>query len=642
MQNHGFVRCMIAKNNNSFYNPKQATEQIKRQITRAETWKTKILVFPELCLSGCSCKDLFYSPELLNDIIFNILAITNHSKDSDCLIVVGAPLKKDGNLYNCAVVIHHGKILGVVPKQNLSEDEKRWFTPYISSEPTTISLKRDFIDYYNIDSYCIPFGNLIFSSSLGYKLGIEIGEDLYSVIPPSSYLALAGANIIANPAASYELVGKDDYRQELIKNQSSRALCAYLYTSAGVEESSGEVVYGGSGYIFENGKKLREFQRFTSNLEEVFDDIDIENLENKRLTNEIFKNNKNTTTIPFKGIYFSQSSECNFLREINPAPFIPDEAIADKVYAEIFNIQATGLARRLSAINCSRVTLGVSGGLDSTLALLVCCEAFNKLSYKYDGPNSKIIGITMPGFGTTNRTYNNAVELCKELNIPLTEISVKDVSLQTFKDIGHDPEIHDVTYENVQARARTNILMNLANKHNAILVGTGDLSEEALGWCTYNGDHMSMYNPNCSIPKTLIRPLIRWYANTHFGDNEKIKNILLDIIDTPISPELLPTDGKKVVQKTENSVGPYEVIDFFIYYYVGKRFSKDKILFLANKAFAEKYSMESLTEYFDKFERRFFNNQFKRNCCPDGPRVGTIGLSPTNWRMPSDTNYSRR
>ena len=638
-ENNGFVRCAIENLNTGFYNPQETAEVIKERIQIAEQNRVKVLVFPELCLTGCSCQDLFFTPDLMDETLECLLDIANSTYGTEVISIIGTPIRLSGTvLYNCAVVIQNGQIRGIVPKQNLSEEEKRWFSPYSSNNET---------HHIHYGEEKIPFGNITFLSSLGFKLGIEIGDDLNAVIPPSSYMALEGATIIANPSASYELIGTDNYRQEMIKTQSARTICAYLYTSAGICESSGEKVFGGSGYIFENGKKLATFERFSENSQSIFVDIDVEMLKNKRASNSIFRDNSNgiptfnsETILIYQENDFS-SFETLCTRQINPTPFIPDEAEADNVYREIFSIQSTALARRLSSIGCSKVTLGVSGGLDSTLALLVCCEAFKKLQLPYSGPKSEIIGITMPGFGTTNRTHDNATELCKELGIPLSEISVKDVSLQTFIDIGHDPDIHDVTYENVQARARTSILMNLANKNNAIVVGTGDLSEAALGWCTFNGDHMSMYNVNCSIPKTLIRPLIRWYANEHFSDNDKVKNILFDIIDTPISPELLPTDGTKVVQKTENSVGPYEVIDFFIYHFVGNKFSREKILYMANKAFDGKYTKEVLEEYYDKFSRRFFNNQFKRNCVPDGPKVSSISLSPKDWRMPSDTKYHK-
>ena len=474
-------------------------------------------------------------------------------------------------------------------------------------------------------------------------MGVEICEDLWSVIPPSSYLSLAGANIIANLSSSNELVGKDNYRKELIKTQSSRTLSAYLYTSTGFSESTSDLVFGGSGYAFENGKDLASLKRYKlEDQMEVFD-VDIESLSNERLFNKTFSDSKRNLRVSYQEIDIHQNAiedvYYSISRNVDAHPFVPtlDNDTRSKVCREILSIQSTGLARRLDSIGNTKVTIGISGGLDSTLALLVCYDAFKKLNLDFSG----IIGITMPGFGTTDRTYNNAVKLCKELGITLLEISIRDACMQHFKDIGHDPSVHDITYENVQARERTKILMNMANKHHGILVGTGDLSELVLGWCTYNGDHMSMYGVNCSIPKTLVKYLIEWYAAESGEKNPSLKETLLDIINTPISPELLPTDGKKVVQKTESTVGPYEVIDFFIYNFLRKRFSRNKILYLAKIAFEGTYTVDELSKFYDRFIKRFFNNQFKRNCIPDGPKVGTVSVSPRgDLRMPSDADSS--
>ncbi len=439
------------------------------------------------------------------------------------------------------------------------------------------------------------------------------------------------------------MVGKDDYRRELIKNQSSRTISAYLYTSTGFSESTSDLVLGGSGYAFENGKKLAEFTRYQIADQIKIFDVDIEALTNERMINQTFSDSKKNLPHSYQEIFVSQDSthdnDYKIDRSVNSHPFVPtlDADARNKVCREIISIQSTGLARRLYSVNTSKVTIGISGGLDSTLALLVCYDAFKKLNLDVSG----IIGITMPGFGTTDRTYGNAHKLCDALGINLLEIPIKDACLQHFKDIGHDPAIHDITYENVQARERTQILMDLANKKHGILVGTGDLSELVLGWCTFNGDHMSMYGVNCSIPKTLVKYLIEWYATQYGQENPALKETLLDIINTPISPELLPTDGKKVVQKTETSVGPYEVVDFFIYNLLRKRFSRKKILYLAKIAFDGKYSSDDLTKYYDSFIRRFFNNQFKRNCVPDGPKVGSVSVSPRgDLRMPSDADSS--
>lgn len=633
MVNYGFVKCAIANFNSGLSNPESAAEKIKHLMYQAVSRDVKVLIFPELCITGYTCQDLFGYSQLLESTMTCLEYLKSLSECHDILFVVGAPINVSDTLYNCAVVIQDGHIRGIVPKQYLPNSgefyEKRWFTPYTDTSITSVNLLGE----------DIPFGNIIFKSTLGYKLGIEICEDLWSVIPPSSYLALAGANIIANLSASNELVGKDEYRKELIKNQSSRTISAYLYASTGFSESTSDLVFGGSGYAFENGKELVSFKRYQMDDQLEIFDVDVENLTNERIQNQTFSDSKRNLNMSYQEVTIVQSINdkhtYSLSRTINAHPFVPslDNDARNKVCKEILSIQATGLARRLSAIGCEKVTIGISGGLDSTLALLVCYDAFKKLNLDFSG----IMGVTMPGFGTTDRTYNNAIKLCEELGITLQEIPIKKACMQHFRDIGHKSSIHDITYENVQARERTQILMDLANKNNGILVGTGDLSELVLGWCTYNGDHMSMYGVNCSIPKTLVKYLIEWYAVEAGKENPDLKETLLDIIDTPISPELLPTKGKKIVQKTENTVGPYEVIDFFIYYFLRKRFSREKILYLASIAFNEKYSLKKLSDYYDDFIKRFFRNQFKRNCLPDGPKVGTVSVSPRgDLRMPSD------
>ena len=613
----------------------QLTSKMKDLVRHADSRNVKVLIFPELSMTGYTCQDLFGYSQLMDSTMECLKELVSFSASYDVLFVVGAPINVSDTLYNCAIAIHGGKIHGIVPKQYLPNYgefyEKRWFTAYTDTSITSVNL-------FGKD---VPFGNLIFSSAAGYRLGVEICEDLWSVIPPSSYLALAGANIIANLSSSNELVGKDEYRKELIKTQSSRTVSAYLYTSTGFSESTSDLVFGGSGYAFENGKQLAALHRYqVEDQIEIFD-VDIEALTNERVANKTFSDSKRNLTQSYREIFVSQKAvhdeDYSINRSVNNHPFVPtlDNDSRSKVCKEIISIQSTGLARRLSAIKNTKVTIGISGGLDSTLALLVCYDAFKKLNLDVSG----IMGITMPGFGTTDRTYNNAVKLCEELGITLREIPIRDACMQHFKDIGHDPAIHDITYENVQARERTKILMNMANKHHGILVGTGDLSELVLGWCTYNGDHMSMYGVNCSIPKTLVKYLIEWYAIESGKENPALKDTLLDIINTPISPELLPTDGKEVVQKTENTVGPYEVIDFFIYNLLRKRFSRSKILYLAKIAFNGIYTADELAKYYDSFITRFFRNQFKRNCIPDGPKVGTVSVSPRgDLRMPSDAD----
>ncbi len=637
MINYGFVKCGIANFNSGLSNPLSATQKIKDLVIKADSQKVKLLVLPELCLTGYTCQDFFGYSQLLDQCMDCLKDLMNFSKKYDTIFVVGAPINFSDTLYNCAIVIHRGKIHGVVPKQYIPNYcefyEKRWFTPYTDNSITSIKL-------FGED---IPFGNIIFSSSIGYKFGIEICEDLWSVIPPSSFLTLAGANIIANLSSSNELVGKNEYRKELIKTQSSRTISAYLYTSTGFAESTSDLVFGGSGYAYENGKELASLDRYKIDDQIEIFDIDIDALKNERLCNKTFADSKKNLSVSYKEVFISQIGihEPNYKlsRSINNHPFVPplDNDTRNKVCKEIISIQSTALAKRLSAINNSKVTIGISGGLDSTLALLVCHNAFRKLNLDVSG----ILAITMPGFGTTDRTYNNAVNLCKELGVTLMEIPIKNACMQHFKDIGHDPSIHDISYENTQARERTQILMDIANKHHGILVGTGDLSELVLGWCTYNGDHMSMYGVNCSIPKTLVRYLIEWFAIEVADEKPKLRELLLDIINTPISPELLPTDGKTMVQKTENTVGPYEIIDFFIYNHLRKKFSRDKIIYLAKMAFDGIYTEEEITKYFDDYIKRFFRNQFKRNCIPDGPKVGTVSVSPRgDLRLPSDADLS--
>lgn len=639
MKNYGFVKCALATFNGQISNPEHNAKKIKELIDEAVSQKVKILVLPELSLTGYTCQDLFGMSDLLEsslEALEDICDYTGSYLNADPLVLVGCPIKFNDALYNCAIAIQGGKILGVVPKQYLPNSnefyEKRWFTPY-----TDFSCKE--IDVFGHGKK-VPFGNIIFSSSLGYNLGVEICQDLWATIPPSSHLALAGANIIANLSASNELVGKSNYRKELIKNQSARTISAYLYVSANsFSESTSDLVFSGSGYVFENGKELASLDSLSMQEEMKVVDVDVDYISNQRLNDTTFSDSKRELNRDFTIVEFTQDVgkvSQSFSRVIDPHPFIPNimDETGGKVCKEIISMQSIGLARRLKTIHNTKVTIGVSGGLDSTLALLVCKEAFSKLGLDPKG----IIGVTMPGFGTTDRTFNNSVELSKKLGITLLEIPIRDACTQHFKDIGQNPDNHDITYENSQARERTQILMDMANKYNGIVVGTGDLSEAALGWCTYNGDQMSMYNVNCTIPKTLVKYLIEWYARFNCSD-EGLKKVLLDIIDTPISPELLPSDGKKVVQKTESSVGPYEVIDFCIYNFLRNHFSAKKIFFLLNQAFKDVYTEEELLKYYNSYIKRFFNNQFKRDAVPNGPKVGSVGLSPRgDWRMPSDAD----
>lgn len=635
MINFGFVKTAIATlNKGKIAHPEINVKLMKKLIKRALNDGAKIIVFPELSITGYTCQDLFAFPKLINDSNEAIYDLVSSSCSTDILIIVGAPIEVNDAIYNCAIAIQNGKILGIVPKQYLPNYgefyEHRWFKAYKGSEPKSV----DFLGKE------VPFGNLIFSSSLGYKLGIEICEDLWSVIPPSSYLSLAGANIIANLSSSNELVGKNDYRKELISTQSSRTISGYLYTSTGFAESTSDLVFGGSGYIFENGKELASLKRYSTNDEIVYADIDIQAISNERRWNQTFSASQSNFDFEWKEIAFKQIPiTLNLSRKINPHPFVPsvEGNKRNTVCKEILDIQSSGLAKRLDSTGISNVVIGISGGLDSTLALIVTYEAFKKLGLSTSG----ILGITMPGFGTTKRTYGNSVSICEQMGISFKEIDIKKACLQHFEDIGHDPEVHDITYENVQARERTQILMDIANKNGGLVIGTGDLSELEIGWCTYNGDHMSMYGVNCSIPKTLVKFIIKWYATDIAEENAKLSDILIDIIDTPISPELLPTDGTEVTQKTEDTVGKYELIDFFIYNMERKKFDGDKIVFLAYNAFNGKYSQEEIKERWNDFIKRHSRNQFKRNCLPDGPKVGTVSVSPRgDKRMPADVDLS--
>lgn len=637
MKNFGFVKVAIATlNEGKIANPDINELQMEKLIQKAEVEKqAKIIVFPELSITGYTCQDLFQYSKLLEDSYIALENLVEFSEKYEILILVGAPVAVNDSLYNCAIAIQKGNVLGIVPKQYLPNYgefyEKRWFKAY-----TDFSIKT--IQFLGKD---VPFGNLIFSSNVGYKLGVEICEDLWAVVPPSSYLSLAGANIIANLSSSNELVGKNDYRKSLISNQSSRTISGYLYTSTGFAESTSDLVFGGSGYIFENGKELVSIDRYSLKNEIVYADIDIEAISNERKWNQTFSTK--TNKFEFTEIKFRQSiintPKSKLSRYVNPHPFVPSVTNnkRSQVCKEILSIQSTGLAKRLSSTGMEKAVIGISGGLDSTLALIVTYEAFKKLGLHTSG----ILGITMPGFGTTKRTHGNSVNICKQMGISFKEIDIKKACMQHFEDIGHDPKIHDITYENVQARERTQILMDIANKNGGLVIGTGDLSELEIGWCTYNGDHMSMYGVNSSIPKTLVKYIIEWYATDTRNENVELSDTLLDIIDTPISPELLPTDGTEVTQKTEDTVGKYELIDFFIYNMERKRFSGEKIIFLACIAFDGKYSESEILERWNDFIKRHSRNQFKRNCLPDGPKVGTVSISPRgDKRMPADVDLS--
>lgn len=609
-------------------------ENICSCINDAYNKDVKFLVFPELSITSYTCADLFLTSTLINKSIEGIKLVCENSINKDILIAVGCPLVHNNVLYNAAFIIFEGKILGIVPKSyipNYSEFyEKRWFTSAAMLVDETVDLP--FQDN-------IPLGtNLLFTAG-DYKFGIEICEDLWVTIPPSSYLSLLGANIIGNLSASNELVSKKDYRLLLISNQSARCMSSYIYSSAGVHESTTDLLFSGHLIISENGSILKENNRFQRENEVITSCIDVFKLNAERLKNLSYRDASKIVPFKAKNINFNfKSTEIkDFDRYVDKHPFVPsNEHEREERCKEIFNIQSSALAKRLEHTNLKKAVIGISGGLDSTLALLVIVKTFKLLGID----NKNIITITMPGFGTTDRTYNNALTLCRELGTDLREINIVEAALQHFKDIGHDKDIHDVTYENVQARERTQILMDLANKEGGLLIGTGDLSELALGWCTYNGDHMSMYAVNPSIPKTLVRYLVKYVAEKE--STEEVSHTLLDILDTPVSPELLPKSEKgDIVQKTEDIVGPYELHDFFLYHFIKHGSSKERIELLAKAAFKDDYSEEEINKWLDKFIYRFFTQQFKRSALPDGPKVGSISLSPRgDWRMPSDASFN--
>ena len=612
-------------------------QQVEGLIAQAEGRKVEVIVFPELCITGYSCQDLFKEQLLLDRAEQGIMMLLDFTRKLDVISIIGAPVIINGLLYNCAVVLQGGTILGIVPKTYLPNYaefyEKRWFASAQDLNPTDI--------YFAGSSIHVSAEPQVFVTSDGMKFGVEICEDVWAPIPPSNNLAVAGADIIFNLSASNELIGKHHYLKSLLAQQSARTMSGYVYASSGFGESTQDVVYGGNAMIFENGKLLVEGSRFSFQPQIQMTQIDVEKLRVERRQNTTFINAQRGAQSREIQARLISPQDFVLLRDIDPHPFIPKEENMQASCEEILNIQVAGLAKRLYHINGTKAVIGISGGLDSTLALLVTVKAFDKLDLDRKG----IIGITMPGFGTTDRTHNNAVKLMETVGVTIREINIAKAVTQHFEDIGQNPNVHDVTYENSQARERTQILMDVANKENAIVVGTGDLSELALGWATYNGDHMSMYGVNAGVPKTLIRYLVSYVAG------EMATDTLLDIIDTPISPELIPADEQgNIKQKTEDLVGPYELHDFFIYYFLRYGFSPKKIFFLAQRAFCtpspakdkvEFYDEETVKKWLKTFCRRFFTQQFKRSCLPDGPKVGSVSLSPRgDWRMPSDASYA--
>lgn len=630
---YGFVRVAAAvpqvKVADCRYNASQAEEMI----FEADENNVQAIVFPELNITGYSCGDLFGQALLLEQAEIALMQLMNNTSQLDIISILGMPVLVGGILYNTAVVIQKGKILGVVPKTylpNYSEFyEKRWFAP-----ATTLDGERKI----RLCGQSVTMGaNLLFDAS-DFCFGIELCEDVWAPVPPSSTLALAGADVIFNLSADTENIGKHQYLRSLLAQQSARCLCGYVFASSGFGESSTDVVFAGNALIYENGSLLASSSRFSFTRQLVMGELDIERLRGERQHNTTFasclRDNKSLqfTTVSTEMV---QPKDIELTRAIDAHPFVPaGDALLDERCEEIFSIQVAGLAKRLVHTGCKTVVVGISGGLDSTLALLVCVKTFDKLGLSRDG----IVGITMPGFGTTDRTYNNALSLMRSLHVTTREISIRESCIQHFKDIDHDMSVHNVTYENGQARERTQILMDYANKVGGLVIGTGDLSELALGWATYNGDHMSMYGVNASVPKTLVRYLVTWVAQT--GVDTDSKATLLDIVDTPISPELIPADENgNIKQKTEDLVGPYELHDFFLYNILRFGFRPAKIYYLATLAFGASYDKPTIKKWLTTFYRRFFAQQFKRSCLPDGPKVGSVSLSPRgDWRMPSDAS----
>lgn len=652
MKTYGYFRVTAAVPRARVADTRYNTEEICRLTSEAFDKKVSLVAFPELSITGYTCGDLFHQEYLTASAEEGIRRIAEFCRGKATSVIVGAPVRCNGRLYDCAIVIWNGNIKGIVPKTHLSAAESRWFASgadFIDGKTDAsgclLNNGKDCVrEGFNAEiryagQRCNISPNLLFEVG-GNTFAIEIGHDIWAPVPPSSYAAMAGAQLIVNLSADNETAGRDRERKALIGSHSARTKSGYIYCSSGYGESSQDFVYAGAAYVHENGALLAEKERFAGESAMITADIDIALLDNQRQKLNSFRSvcPDGATSASFRNrysrIFLGQPAETDFkaelYRHIEAHPFTAAEGLEERC-REIAAIQTSALAARLEHIVCRTAIIGISGGLDSTLALLVTVMAFDRLGWSRE----RIIGITMPGYGTTSRTKSNAVILMEKIGITLKEISIADACNQHFADISHDPSIHDATYENAQARERTQILMDLANKYGGIVIGTGDLSELALGWATYNGDHMSMYGVNGSIPKTQVQALVRWAAENRFKD---VKDILHDIIDTPISPELLPADENgEIRQVTEDLVGPYELHDFFLYNFICHGFSPEKIFFLACKAFDGEYSGSVIKKWLKTFIRRFFSQQFKRSCLPDGPKAGPVSLSPRgDWAMPSD------
>ena len=624
--NHGFVTVAAVTPKVVVADTSYNADLICDSIAEAAAAGAKVIVLPELCITGYTCGDLFLQEKLLREAKNALLKIAGFTSFMDCLIFVGLPYAHHGKLYNVAAAVSGGKVLGLVPKTCIPNYNEFYEARHFSSG------MQDAIEVALTENVTVPMGTkLLFACKElpELKIGVEICEDLWTPQPPSISHALNGASLIVNLSASDEITGKDTYRKNLVSGQSARLLCGYIYASAGDGESTQDVVYSGHNMIAENGSILAEAKRFAN--ETIYSEIDVLRLDMERRRMTTFE----ARFDGYKEVPFSLDiTDTKLTRHVASMPFVPSgEADRKQRCEEIFNIQAMGLKKRLEHTHCKTAVIGISGGLDSTLALLVTVRAFDLLGMSH----SNIVAVTMPGFGTTDRTYDNAVKLIQCLGAEFKEVSIKEAVNVHFKDIGQDANVHDVTYENSQARERTQILMDIANKTGGMVIGTGDLSELALGWATYNGDHMSMYAVNASVPKTLVRHLVRYYAE--ICSDETLETVLLDVLDTPVSPELLPPEDGEISQKTEDLVGPYELHDFFLYNMLRLGYAPEKIYRLAQYAFDGSYDNETILKWLKNFYRRFFAQQFKRSCLPDGPKVGSVAVSPRgDLRMPSDAS----
>lgn len=638
--NFGFVRVAAAVPTMRVADCMYNASQIKLQIDEALALGVEIICFPELSLTGYTCGDLFFTQQLQQNCMKQLEELCAYTRGKSLIVLVGAPLKVGNDLFNCAFVMTDGEVIGVVPKVNLPNTgefyEKRWFTSGRATRESNAGVIAPRIPKVELWSGEVPFGVDLIFATRNYTFGIEVCEDLWSPLPPSTQLAIQGAELIFNLSSSNCVVGKHAFRRQMITQQSARVHCGYIYTSSGVGESSTDVVFSGSTYIAENGALLSEGERFQRASSMIVQEIDVERLRIDRQRNTNFTKDQaghyrlvNVAPIETE-VEFTEPIH----RHFSASPFLPKKEQEDSYCMDVFSIQTNALARRWEHTHAETLVLGISGGLDSTLALLVCVQTADLLGYDRE----RIIGVTMPGFGTSDRTYQNALHMMEQLGVTHREIDICDITTQHLYSIAHDLDNHDITYENAQARMRTLILMNLANELNGLVVGTGDLSELALGWATYCGDQMSMYGVNAGIPKTLVKYMVRYAAENLYAD--ELRQILLDVVDTPVSPELLPTNEEgEIAQKTEDKVGPYELHDFFIYYYLRYGFTREKIRYMAIQAFEDSYTEEQIDKWLAVFMHRFCTQQFKRTCMPDGPKVVSVSLSPRgDWRMPSDAS----